>query len=102
MNTTIKVANLKCHGCAATIKKGLTKFNGDYLGRSRWVAFNQKNLKLEDTNKPPAQYNSSWIDSAHKYRIIMSLYYRYNAKNDLWDKEVLINLTISNFYVFEQ
>ena len=27
MNTTIKVANLKCHGCAATIKKGLTKFN---------------------------------------------------------------------------
>ena len=26
MNTKIKVTNLKCHGCAATIKKGLTKF----------------------------------------------------------------------------
>lgn len=27
METTIKVINLKCHGCANTIKKGLLKFD---------------------------------------------------------------------------
>ena len=27
MNTSIKVANLKCNGCVTTIKNSLTKFN---------------------------------------------------------------------------
>ncbi len=27
MNTTIKIENLKCNGCASTIKKGLLKFD---------------------------------------------------------------------------
>ena len=27
MKTTIKIENLKCNGCASTIKKGLLKFN---------------------------------------------------------------------------
>ena len=27
MNTSIKIANLKCNGCSTTIKNSLTKFN---------------------------------------------------------------------------
>lgn len=83
-------------------KLGYYPFSDDGYGLRRWEVFNEKTGDWAANNEIPGRYIATWVDTSMTLRVILSIRYQYNYKDQDWKNKLIVNISVQPFFVMPQ
>lgn len=79
-------------------KLGYKPYSEDGYGKHQWESFNHTSGYWEKTNEVPGRFRATWVDSDKQIRIILSMSYKYDGRDNEWRNNLFVHCTVSKFF----